>query len=84
MAMIKIISDSTPSPLYLSVALMYCPGVQANSVHVISAGNVNGRLNRGLESCAWIVPAMARAGAGGHAGAMSNAPKIRTLSVADC
>ena len=30
MAMIKIISESIPSPPYLSVALMICPGVQAN------------------------------------------------------
>jgi hypothetical protein len=27
-------------PSYLSVALMYCPGVQANSVHACNAGNV--------------------------------------------
>jgi hypothetical protein len=43
------------------VALMYCPGVHANSVHAICAGNVNARLNRGLESCAWLdsVPCLA-------------------------
>ena len=41
-------------PSYLSVALMYCFGVHANSVRVSSAGNVNDRLNRELESCAWL------------------------------
>jgi hypothetical protein len=38
---------------------MYCPGVHANSVHAICAGNVNGRLNRGLESCAGLVVCLA-------------------------
>ena len=42
-------------PSYLSVALMYCFGVHANSVRVSSVGNVNDRLNRELESCAWLV-----------------------------
>jgi hypothetical protein len=58
----KNISPVDPlPPSYLSVVLMYCPNVQANSVHVISAGNVNGRLNRGLESCAGLesVPRLA-------------------------
>jgi hypothetical protein len=57
--MIKIFRRSTPSPpLYLSVALMYCPGVQANSVHACNAGNVNDRLNVMLESRAWLVCAI--------------------------
>ncbi len=40
---------------------MICPGVQACSVHVISAGNANGRLNVSLGSCAWLesVPCLA-------------------------
>jgi hypothetical protein len=33
---------------------MYCPGVHANSVHAICAGNVSGRLNRELESRAGL------------------------------
>jgi hypothetical protein len=56
----KNISPVDPlPPLYLSVALMYCPGVHANSVHAICAGNVNDRLNRGLESRAWLVVCLA-------------------------
>jgi hypothetical protein len=53
--MIKIISGSTPSPP------MPVPGVHANSVHSCNAGNANGRLNRGLESRAWLesVPCLA-------------------------
>ena len=53
-----------PLPPYLSVELMICPCVHTNSVHVSSvrlasvhvtcAGNVNDRLNRGLESRAWL------------------------------
>jgi hypothetical protein len=35
-------------PLNLSVALMYCFGVHANSVHACNAGNVNACLNREL------------------------------------
>ena len=73
MAMIKTFRRSIPSPPYLSRLVMYCPSVQANGVHAICAGNVNDRLNVSLESCAWLVPAMARAGAGGYAGIMSNA-----------
>ena len=42
-------------PSNLSVALMICPGVQANSVHACNAGNANACLNRALESCAWLV-----------------------------
>jgi|688.fasta_scaffold327066_4 hypothetical protein len=42
-------------PSYLSVALMICPGVQANSVHACNAGNVNDRLDVMLESCDWFV-----------------------------
>jgi hypothetical protein len=40
---------------------MICPGVHANSVHSCNAGNANGRLNRGLESRAWLesVPCLA-------------------------
>jgi len=51
----KNISPVDPLPPYLSAALMYCPGVQANSVHACNAGNVNDRLNRSFESCAWLV-----------------------------
>jgi len=60
MAMIKIFRRSTPSPPYLSVALMYCPGVHANSVHAICAGNVNDRLNVMLGSCACLVDWLCR------------------------
>ena len=47
-----------PAPPYLSVALMICPGVQANSVHACNAGNVK----RSFESRAWLVgvPCLAR------------------------
>jgi hypothetical protein len=51
----KNISLVDPLPPYLSVALMICPGVHANSVHVCNAGNVNACLNVSLESCAWLV-----------------------------
>jgi hypothetical protein len=44
-----------PLPPYLSVALMYCPGVQACSVHACNAGNVNACLNVVIESCAGLV-----------------------------
>jgi hypothetical protein len=54
----KNISPVDPLPPYLSVALMYCPGVHANSVHACNAGNVNGRLNVSLESCAWLEPVL--------------------------
>jgi hypothetical protein len=37
---------------------MYCPGVQANSVHVCNAGNVNACLNVMLESRAGLVPVL--------------------------
>ena len=42
-------------PSYLSGLVMYCPSVQANSVHACNAGNVNDRLNRWLESRAGLV-----------------------------
>jgi hypothetical protein len=48
MAIIKIISDSTPSPMPVH-------GVQACSVHVIIAGDVNARLNVSFKSCACLV-----------------------------
>jgi hypothetical protein len=67
----KNISPVNPlPPSNLSEMVMYYPGVQMNSVrvssaqscnvwmsgvHVCNAGNVNARLNRGLESCAWLV-----------------------------
>jgi hypothetical protein len=41
-------------PSNLSVALMICPGVQANSVHACNSGNVNDRLNVTIESRAWL------------------------------
>jgi hypothetical protein len=56
----KNISPVDPlPPSYLSAALMYCPGVHANSVHVICAGNVNARLNVMLESRAGLVVCLA-------------------------
>ena len=54
----KNISPVDPLPPYLSVALMYCPGVQANSVHACNAGNVK-RLfesRAGLESVPCLAP----------------------------
>jgi len=51
----KKLSPVDPLPPYLSVALMYFPSVQANSVHACNAGDWNARLNRGLESCAGLV-----------------------------
>jgi hypothetical protein len=56
----NFLADPLP-PSYLSVALMICPGVQANSVHSCNAGNVNDRLNVSLESRAWLesVPCLA-------------------------
>jgi len=51
----KNISPVVPLPPYLSGLVMYCPGVQANSVHVCHAGNVNARLNRWLGTCAGFV-----------------------------
>ena len=47
-----------PLPPYLSVALMICPGVQANSVRACNAGNVK-RLfesRAGLESVPCLAP----------------------------
>jgi hypothetical protein len=56
--MIKIFRWSTPSPLYLSVALMICPGVHANSVHSCNAGNVKRlfKSRAGLESVPCLAP----------------------------
>jgi hypothetical protein len=52
----KNISPVDPlPPSYLSVALMICPGAQANSVHACNAGDVK----RLFESCAWLVDRLA-------------------------
>ncbi len=58
-------NDKNISPvdplLPMPVPSVQANSVQANSVHVCNAGNANGRLNRGLESCAGLesVPCLA-------------------------